>query len=277
MNKGDRVSQDQFFDIITRKELSWQSIIYDLIKTEQLNPWDIDIGLLAEKYLEAIHALEESDFHVPSKVLLACSLLLRLKSEILVNSFIPELDALLYGRGDEKTYELERIEIDEDELPLLVPRTPMARNRKVTLTELMSALEKAINTESRRIKKEIKTIQAKKSAELVLPQKSHIPLKVRITNIFSIIRQHLGAGKQYTYFHHVSPGKEEQLASFVPLLHLSNNQQLYLHQPLHFKDIHISMQMHPDDKKLIEQELTRHDEEQEDFDTSENQEVESIS
>jgi len=79
--------------------LSWQAIIYDLIKTEQLDPWDIDLGILADKYVDIIQHLEDADFFVSSKVLLACSLLLRLKSEILINSYIQDLNDALYGRG----------------------------------------------------------------------------------------------------------------------------------------------------------------------------------
>ena len=63
MKRGDRINQSQFFDLITSNELSWQSIIYDLIKTEQLDPWDIDITLLADKYIEKIKELEDSDFY----------------------------------------------------------------------------------------------------------------------------------------------------------------------------------------------------------------------
>ena len=155
MKGEDKINQNQFFDLITGEELSWQSIIFDLIKTEQLDPWDIDLGVLADRYVEIIKQLEEADFFISSKVLLACSLLLRLKSEILINSYLQSLDDALYGHEDGKKYELERIEIDEGELPDLVPRTPMSRHKKVTLTELMNALNKAIDTENRRIKREI--------------------------------------------------------------------------------------------------------------------------
>lgn len=257
MEKGDRINQEQFFDIITGEDLSWQSIIYDLIRTEQLDPWDIDLGILAKRYLERISVLEESNFHVSSKVLLACSLLLRLKSEILINSFIPELDLILYGGGEERRYEVERIEIDESELPILVPRTPMARHRKVTLEELMSALGKAINTETRRIKKEIKGIQAKKSALMVLPSKGHIPLRVRVKSILGIVKNHMAAGNGYIKFSHLAPEREERLACFVPILHLSNSKKIYLRQKEHFDDIHIALKMHEEEFQEMETELQR--------------------
>ncbi|MDH3352906.1 MAG: segregation/condensation protein A [Nanoarchaeota archaeon] len=255
MERGDRINQDQFFELISSEEIGWQSIIYDLIKTEQLDPWDIDLGILAEKYVEIIQKLEEADFFVSSKVLLACSLLLRLKSEILVNSYIQDLNDALYGRKDEKKYEIEKILIDEDELPILVPRTPMARHKKVTLKELIAALDKAITTENRRIKKEIKGRQAQKSMLTVMPNNNFIPLKTRVKTMFGIITNHLSDGNKHIRFSHIASEKEEKLATFVPMLHLSNNGKIFLRQPVHFEDIHITLKIHEEELKELEEEL----------------------
>ncbi|MCK5449712.1 segregation/condensation protein A [Candidatus Pacearchaeota archaeon] len=255
MEKGDRINQNQFFNLITSEDLNWQTIIYDLIKTEQLDPWDIDIKLLAERYIEVIQQLEEGNFFISSKVLLACSLLLRLKSEILINSYIQDLNDALYGRKDGKKYELERIEIDEGELPTLVPRTPMARHRKVTLEELMSALNNAINTENRRIKREIKGQQARKSLLTVMPRGVQIPLKVKVKNIFGIIQGHLGQNNPHMKFSHLAPTKEEMLASFIPVLHLSHNQKIYLKQQIHFDEIHMSLKVHEEELRELEENL----------------------
>ena len=255
MEKEERLGQEQVFDLITGKDLSWQSIIYDLIKTEQLDPWDIDIGLLAEKYLETVEALEDADFFISSKVLLACSLLLRLKSEILLNRYIQSLDEALYGKGEEQAFELEKIEIDEGELPILSPKTPMARSRKLTLQELIVALDKAIKTEHRRIKKEIKGSQAQKSALVVLPRSNHVPLRLRIKNILGIVKKHFSSRNEPLQFSDFAASKEEKLASFVPILHLSNSKKIYLWQRKHFDEIHITLDVHPEDKKAAEDEL----------------------
>jgi len=273
MEGSDKINQNQFFDLITGEELSWQTIIYDLVNTNQLDPWDIDLQVLAEKYVSIIQQLEEADFFISSKVLLACSLLLRLKSEILVNSYIQDLNDALYGRNDDKRYELERIEIDENELPILVPRTPMARHKRVTLQELMKALDHAINTETRRIKKEIKGRQAQKSALTVMPRGNFVPLKVRIKSIFGIVNNHLKQGNDHMKFSHLAESKEEKLASFVPVLHLSNEGKIFLRQPVHFEDIHMTLKIHDDELREIREELQLLEEENlsdEDFIEAEN-------
>ena len=252
----EKLNQSQVFNLITGEELSWQAIIYDLIKTEQLDPWNINIGVLANKYIETIEQLEEADFFISSKVLLACSLLLRLKSDILLNKHIQSLDEALYGKQENSKYSLERIEIDEDELPLLIPRTPMSRHRKVTLKELMTSLNKAIDTENRRIKREIKTKQAEKSALVVLPKTSRIPLRTRVKEIFERIRQHLKKPEQiHMKYSELAPSKEEKIASLLPILHLSNKEKVYLKQSNHFEEIFMTLEMLEEEARILREEL----------------------
>lgn len=257
MEEGaEKIGQSQFYDLITSEELSWQAIIYDLVKTEQLDPWDIKIGILADKYLQIIEEMEEANFFVSSKVLLACSLLLRLKSEILLNSHIQSLDELLYGKKEEKKYELERIDIDEDDLPILVPKTPIPRSKKVTLDELMSALNQAIETENRRIKKGIKQKQAEKSALVVLPKIDRIPLKSRIKDLFLRIKNHLKHPEIIKMkYSDLAPSREEKIASFLPVLHLSNQERLWLEQEEHFNEIHMMLEKMPDEVSELREEL----------------------
>lgn len=242
--KEEKINQNQVYDLITGGEVSWQEIIYDLIRTEQLDPWDLDISLLAEKYLDKIRQLEEESFFVSSKVLLACSLLLRLKAELLANRFIQGLDEALYGKQDGKKYEYERIHLDEDEIPILVPKTPMARFKRVTLQELMGALNKAIETENRRIKKEIKFRQAEKAALVVMPRMDKVPLKDRISAAFSKLKSFISPDEKRNRmpFSTLAPSRTEKLAAFLPVLHLSNQEKIYLDQEKHFDEFFMMLE-----------------------------------
>ena len=42
----EKIGQNQFYDLVTGRQPDWQAMIYELIHTEQLEPWDIDIVLL---------------------------------------------------------------------------------------------------------------------------------------------------------------------------------------------------------------------------------------
>ena len=107
VEKKEKVNQEQLYDLLTGKEISWQAIVYDLINSEQLDPWDIDLIVLTKRFFEKILELEEQDFYISSKVLLAASLLLRIKSELLLNKHIKSIDDILFGKKDDKKYVLE--------------------------------------------------------------------------------------------------------------------------------------------------------------------------
>src|SRR3990167_8829587 len=90
---------DRIFSIIFSKtdEVTWQSIIYELVKTEQMDPWDIDVSILTQKYIEMLRSLKEHDFRISGKVVLAAAILLKLKSNKLVGDDLNDLDRLLIG------------------------------------------------------------------------------------------------------------------------------------------------------------------------------------
>lgn len=235
----DKVGQEQIHGLLFVEKLSWQQIIYDLINTEQLDPWDIDIGMLTNKFLEKVKQLEEANFFVSSQVLLAASLLLRIKSEILLNRYIPELDEILFGRKkEEKKYSQERIELDE-EVPGLVLRTPLPRFRKVTLEELMTALGHAIKTENRRIRKVIVARQQELETALALPR-HRINLKDRIRVVNSKLKRMFADKQDRLAFSELAgPGNDNRIATFIPLLHLDNQHKVWLEQHKHLDEIWI--------------------------------------
>ena len=242
--KIEKIGQEHLYNLLTSKEVSWQAIIYELINTEQLDPWDIDLALLSNKYLEKMRELEEANFFISSKVLLAASLLLRIKSEILLNEYIRSIDEILFGKKEEKKYEYERIEIDENELPVLYPKTPIPRYKKVTLQELMTALDKAVNTENRRIRKEISVRIAEKDAEIVFPR-TRVNVRDRIRKIYSRVLTLFKERKgKISYSEIAGSSKEEKVASFLPILHLDSQQKVFLEQEKHFDEIWVWLYEH---------------------------------
>ena len=242
VNGIEQVGQDQIHKLLFEDKLSWQSIIYDLINTEQLDPWNVDLCLLSAKFLEKVRLLEEANFFVSSKVLLAASLLLRIKSEIVLNEDIPSLDEILFGTKEETTpYVQERIELD-GEVPALVARTPLPRFRRVTLEELMSALGKAIKTENRRIKREILVKQHEWEVEVALP-KQKMNVHERIQQIHAkLLLLFEGRDERLSFSSLVREGtRHERILDFAALLHLDTQQRVWLEQEGHFEEIWVWM------------------------------------
>lgn len=235
---SQKVGQEQIHDLLLSDKLSWQAIIYDLINTEQLDPWDIDLTLLAQKFLDRVRLLEEANFFVSSKVLLAASLLLRIKSEILLEHDLKTLDEVLFGKKENKQYVQNRIELDE-EIPMLNVRTPLPRYKKVTLEELMRALGHAIKTENRRIQKVVVAKQQEFEIVTSLP-KRRINVQDHIKEIYARLKDIFKDREHKLSFSDLA-GKDndERIATFVPLLHLDNQQKIWLEQEGHVAEIWI--------------------------------------
>ena len=238
--KRDNVKQEQIHDLLFNREIGWQEIIYDLINTEQLDTWDLNIMVLTDKYLEKIRKIEETDFFVSSKVLLAASLLLRIKSEILLNKYIQSIDEILFGKQEKKKYSLEKIELEE-EIPELILRSPIPRFKKVTLKELIESLNKAITTENRRIKKEIINRNAFRETSFSIPKRK-FNVKNKIQEIYRDLFNHFEKNKKnkkISFTEFIEKNKEERIISFLPLLHIENQKKIWLEQENHFEEIHI--------------------------------------
>lgn len=245
-NQNSHIKQEQLHDLLFNREIGWQEIIYDLINTEQLDPWNINITILTDKYLEKIRGLEETDFFISSKVLLAAALLLRIKSEILLNKYVRSIDEILFpekysgskGIGLEKG---EILTIDFQDVPELIPKSPMPRFRRVTLQELMESLGKAIATENRRIKKEIRNVDALREVDISLPKKK-TGIKDRIRELYDKIFQHFEENshqKRVSFTEFIGTDKENRILSFSPLLHLDHQKKIWLEQERSFDDFHI--------------------------------------
>jgi segregation and condensation protein A len=235
------VKQEQIQNILFDRTIGWQEIILDLINSEQLDPWDINIVILTDKYLEKIRELEEADFFISSKVLLAASLLLRIKSEFLLDRYIKNIDDVLFQRRDEKRKPFERIELEEL-IPELIPKSPMPRFKKVTLQELMDSLNKAIITENRRIKKVIMDKNALRESSISMPKHDKISISDKIKEVFDKLTSHFKKEKdseKVKYTHLFGENKEERIACFYPALQLENNNQIWLEQLEHFDEIHL--------------------------------------
>lgn len=243
-NQVEKITSNQFYDIIANRKSDWQSIIYELIQTNQLDPWDIDLIILTKKYFEKIEELEETDYYVSSKILLAAALLLRIKSEFLLNKHIKSIDEILFGKK-EPIKTIEKIEIEESEIPILIPKTPLSRLRKVTLPELMAALNKAIETESRRIKREILIKRAKKLSEVDITVKK-IFLRDRIKQLYDKILTLLKKPEinKISYSKLVGDKKEEKISAFLPILYLSDNKKVWIEQNTHLDEIWIYLYKH---------------------------------
>ena len=241
---------EKIFSIIFSKadEITWQSIIHQLLKSEQMDPWDIDVSILAQKYIAMLRTLKEHDFRLSGKVLLAAAILLRLKSHRLVGEDLNELDRLLMG-AEEESEELvfdEAPSIRLDEIPTLVPRIPHPRKRKVSIFDLVEALERALEVKKRRLLHSIPplNLEAPKKKKDITEIIREVYGKIK-TFFISTLKDRLTFSKLLP-----SESKEDKVRTFIPLLHLAQQNKIELLQQAHFGEIEILLKKRQVEAKL---------------------------
>ncbi|MBN1275469.1 segregation/condensation protein A [Candidatus Woesearchaeota archaeon] len=235
--------EDRIFSILFQEdELTWQTIIHDLVKTEQMDPWDINIGTIADKFITMLRKMQEMDFRIGGKMILAAAILLKLKSDKLMKEDIVALDALINSTEDDYVSLLDDLQgfsgvfAKHEEKPKLIPRTPQPRQRKVSVYDLVEALEKALETETR---KQFRSVN--NAPEVKVPEKS-TDMTALINTLLGTIKKRLSITRTITFDQLIpSPSKEDKVYTFIPLLHLDTQRKIELLQKQHFGTINIKL------------------------------------
>ena len=227
--------------LLEESEITWQSIIQDLVNKEQMDPWNIDISGLTKRYSDRIKELKKHNFFISGKVLLAYSILLRLKSHKFLTEHISNFDSILYPPEEKEISELleeqyGKIEYDEENIPKLLIKTPQERKRRITIKELMNALEKALDIDYNR---GVRRRDYSVLRPAVLPT-NILNITEIIKNIYNKILGFFKNNEEVTFSKLVpSQKKEDKLYTFLPLIYLETDGKIELEQEVPFGEIKI--------------------------------------
>jgi len=227
--------------LLKRDEITWKDLITDLVKSEQMDPWDVDISILSKKYVDIVKQLKEVNFFVSGKVVLAASLLLKIKMNNLLNYSFANFDNLLFANDEEEEEYTSNYNYGQSELNVkLTIKTPQTRKRKVSLQDLMGALEKAMEVDERRAvrKKRFERIPD----EVKIPERK-VNLGDKIKAIHTRITEWFQKNQSDMTFNHLLEGgsKSDKVYTFMPLLHLETQEKIRMKQPVHFENIYIRL------------------------------------
>ncbi len=211
---------------------TWKELLIELVDKKRLDPWDLNIEQMVEGYIEAIRRMKVLDLRVPANVILAASILLRMKSESF-NIFLLQENIEQDG-PDGPLPVLVRPEVD---VSGLTARARLQPHRKITLQELIGALDAAIKAEEKR---------------KVYVSEMQIPLSIsvsedidkRIADLYAKIRADADRLGMTTLdsMRPVFNGPESFVQDlFIPLLFLAHKGSISLIQEEFFNDIVIKL------------------------------------
>ncbi len=209
-------------------------ILLEMARNGEIDPWNIDIIDITDKFLRKIEEREKVDIRVSARTLLYASILLRMKSDILVNAPPPEEEYI-----DEPP---DFGEMEPDELPLLEPRLRHAASRPVTLQELIDELQRAVATKDIQAMRQTRKVERppRKTLEEVLGIAHEEDIERSIVEMIKVLDVEFG----YREFVVMSELIKDQTPHgivdvYLPLLFLANRKYILLTQEVLFEEIFI--------------------------------------
>jgi len=221
-------------------EETWEGILQRL--TVDMDPWDIDIVELAHRYRDYVDALRELHFEISGRMVLTCSVLLRMQSDDLLasarptdrNGLIDELEEAI----EEEAAQWEAPEEPEEfSLPLF--RRP---RRQVTIFDLKRALTAAMKVSFRRGKRHARRVEEDEDDLFDDFELGGQDFGQRLHSLFTKIKELLTGHRVISFFRLLERGdKEERVSYFFEVLHLAAQGEITCQQEEFLGDITITL------------------------------------
>ncbi len=207
-------------------------ILVNLAREGEINPWNIDIVEITDKFLHHIEELERMDLRISGRTLHYAAILLRMKSNILVEEPVIEDDSWI----DDLDF------FDVEDYP--VPRSPVRRHsqRSVTLDELILELEKAEVVERRKTirKKARETLELDRpTTEQVLNVAHEEDIEGRVDTMRKTLNSILEDRTYIAFSELLSGDRSNKLMTYISLLFLATNKEIWLEQEELFGELYI--------------------------------------
>jgi segregation and condensation protein A len=210
------------------KNGTWREMLIELVDTKQIDPWNIDITKIVDGYVDAIKQMRVLDLYIPANVILAASILLRLKSEAVV-FFQPDQVLEEPDQGGD----FVRVLPDTSGL---VYKSRISPHRRITLDELMAALEDAMKVEKKHFEM--------RNEQIPIPIKlDQISIDQKVERVLNVAGKLADPYRAVT-FSSLSKefNKESMLVDlFIPLLFLANRGTVSMAQEAFFGEIIITI------------------------------------
>lgn len=228
-------------DFVTlTQQPEWKEMLHNIVKNEKMNPWDVDIEGLSLKFMDRIKEMKKVDFRVPANAILACSILLRFKSDAW--TLKEELGIL------EPIYIPDAI-IAEPIFPTLEPMLRVTK-RKVNLDELIDAIEDIIFKEKKQASEKRVVLNTIPQPLIDLMKQDGESFEKLLKDVKSRIESTADSDKMTTFSNLLRKrDADDVVENIVPVLHLANKSEIDMWQDKRFGEIFI--QLHANGKAVV--------------------------
>jgi len=209
---------------------NWKLLLFDLVKSNDFDIWNIDIVSLTDLFLKKIIELKEENLLIPANALLAASILLKIKTYSLKLTSIEPEEELIFPKEDDLL--LHALNLD----------SPI-RNKEgqVSLDDLIEAIDVIMNKPTK--KNLEKMIKEKQEIEFVVPNTIE-DINLRIQSLLSDIKNQADSEGCLTFkklFSKNISNFDVVNNLFIPLLFLHQEEKINVWQDDFFSEIIIKV------------------------------------
>jgi len=230
----EQISKEQLQDTNLERMVqipTWRELLYEMVMLNNIDPWNIDVAQVTNKYIETIREMQMDDLRIPANLILAASILLRFKSDMI------NLDEPVQASLDEFVEPMHYNQIQTIEL-----KGRIAPKGRVTLDELVKAVEKVFEEQKER---------EEKTAQKQIPPMDVTPIEIKMSEfnidqqvkiLWDKIENRLDTEGLVTFSNLLD--KKDRLDvvyTFLPLLFLANEGKVSMRQDPFFGEIFIRL------------------------------------
>ncbi len=226
MTNVDEYKVSELLDDLDERSID---ILVSLAKDGEIDPWDIDIVDVTDKFLAKVEQMEKLDLRISSRTLLFASMLLRMKSDAIT----------AHEHGEEEDVEYAEEDSGPEYFPALKPKVRRHAKRRVSLSELIEELKKATK---RKEQSDIRRLRATRSENVDAFAVAHAEdIEQQIKQLSGELKKRRDE-RGYILFSELVGAKTpaDVVTTFIPLLFMANRRQVKLEQQEIFGDIFIT-------------------------------------
>ena len=208
------------------REIKPLELLLHLVISGRMDPWDIDIAEITDRYMEKLQEFRDLDLRISARAVLAGAILVRMKSEAILGSKEAEIE-------DEIEPLRERYQVT----PLFPPIRRV--NTRTTLPQLFEALLDALEEERYRKELLLSKMDQPEEATLLVDE-DRIDVRESLRKLYNRIVQ-LSTGPGRTTFRRVllGPSPVMMCRTFLFILFLVRDGRIRIWQEEFFGEIYI--------------------------------------
>lgn len=211
---------------------TWREVLVDMVYQNEIDPWNVDVAQVANKYLEAVRGMQMDDLRVPANLILAASILVRFKSDMVSLEEKPVQSELDEFMDDYDPQEIAPLELS----------SRIAPKGRITLDELVQAVGQVMDEAQEKDQK-----RAQRAAEVYIEPVKNLQIRVsefkiedEVGHLYQRMKS-MADSQNLVAFSSLVEKKDKRgiVFTFLPLLFLANEGKVSLAQDSFFGEIFI--------------------------------------